>query len=201
MATKIPLLSWSGGVDSTANVISNFSHKIPFETIYIKLPNNEIQQKYELKARKRILKELTKIFGNYHIKDTELDFVGTLAGTGKFVQPYIWATSISYNIDMDKYSQLVFGYIKEYDFWHVKSEFQAVIWASHNLLLADGDVPEFFYPLEWVDKASVIRDYYNYDKRVKPILELTYYCEKGKSKPCGKCKKCKEFKIAKKEAK
>ena len=82
--TNLPLIAWSGGVDSTANIISTFSNKIPFETVYIKLPNNSKQQKNELKARKRISKKLKELFGNYHIKDTEIEFVGILPANGKF---------------------------------------------------------------------------------------------------------------------
>jgi 7-cyano-7-deazaguanine synthase in queuosine biosynthesis len=192
---KVPLISWSGGVDSTANVINYFANSIPFETVYIKLPNNDKQQKYELKARTRILKELTKLFGNYHIKDTVIDFVGVLQDRNILVQPYIWATALSYNIDMTKYNSLVFGYIKEDDFWHIKAEFETVIHASHKLLLSDGKVPELTFPLEWLDKSTIIEKYYNYDKEVKKILDMTYYCE-GSTISCGKCNKCNEFKTA-----
>lgn len=198
--TKLPLIAWSGGVDSTANVISKFSHKVPFETVYIKLPNNEKQQKNELKARKRILKKLTEQFGNYHVKDTEIEFVGVLPANDKFSQPYVWATSLSYNIELSNYSWLIFGYIKTDDFWHVKHEFESVIHSSHKLLLSNGKVPPIEYPFEWLDKAYIITNYYKYDKNIAPILDLTYYCEKGTVKPCGKCNKCKEFKIAKKES-
>jgi len=198
--SKVPLLSWSGGVDSTANVINYFSNGIPFETVYVKLPNNDVQQKNELKARKKIIKALTAIFGNYHIKDTEVDFVGVLQANNKFVQPYIWATSISYNIDMTKYSKIVFGYIKEDDFWHVKHEFETVIRTSHKLLLADGNVPNLEYPLEWHNKSNVINTFYDYQDNVKPILDLTYYCDSGKNKQCGKCKKCNETRQATEEA-
>lgn len=201
MKNKLPLIVWSGGVDSTANVISCFSNKIPFETIYIKLPNNEKQQKNELRARKRLTKKLTELFGNYLIKDTEIDFVGVLTANNKFTQPYVWATSMSYNVDFHNYSSLVFGYIKTDDFWHVRHDFETVIHASHKLLLADGEVPLIEYPLEWYNKTDVIAKYYKYDKNVIDVLDLTSYCDSGKAKPCGKCGKCIEFNKGKQEAK
>jgi len=204
MATRLPLLSFSGGVDSTLNVISYFRDEVPFATVYVKLPNNEKQQKNELKARKRILKALTAIYGNYHVKDIEIDFVGTLKARGKFVQPYVWATSICYNIDMTKYHRLVFGYIKADDFRHVKPEFETLIRTSHKLLIADGNIPDLNYPLEWHNKVDVIKAYYSNhtdSADIKSILDMTYYCEEGKVKPCGKCIKCEAFDAAVKAAK
>ena len=195
MSNKIPLVSWSGGVDSTANVINLFANNTPFETVYVKLPNNEEQQRRELKARKKILKKLTKIFGNYHFKDHIVTFVGMLPGNanGMLVQPYIWATSISYLIDMTNYSEIVFGYIRHDDFWHVRQDFETLLKASQRLLLKKGNVPELSYPLEWYTKELVISNFYRYNDKVAPILDMTSFCEGAGTKPCGICHKCKEM--------
>ena len=198
MATKLPLIVWSGGVDSTANVIMAFSNEIPFETVYVKLPNNDKEQKQELLARKRIIKKLTALYGNYHIKDTEVNFVGVLPAKDRFAQPYIWATSVAWNVDFDKYTKLVFGYIKGDDFWHVKNEFETVLRASHKLLLQPGNVPPIEYPLEWLTKPYIMRDFY---RNLPEVLKLTYTCSGGKPKPCGKCEKCEQFNKAQEEAK
>jgi len=42
----------------------------------------------------------------------------------------------------------------------------------------------------------MIEKFYKYRDDVLPILDMTYYCEGNKKKPCGKCKKCTELKKA-----
>ena len=186
------LLSWSGGIDSTANVLDMFKTGTEFETVYVKLPNNESMQKRELRARKKILKALTKQYGDYHVKDTMVEYVGTLTPSGGFVQPYVWATSISYNIDLNLYSDLVLGYIRSDDFWHIKHDFEMMIAVSNRMLVFNGDEfrTKITYPYEWYEKADVIRRYDD-DKK---ILKLTSYCESHEIKKgrCGECEKCAE---------
>ncbi|MCK5020091.1 MAG: hypothetical protein KAS32_23760 [Candidatus Peribacteraceae bacterium] len=194
---KRPIVSWSGGVDSTAILIDLFSKKIPFETIYVKLPNNDIQQEYELRARKKLLKKLTKLFGNYHIKDHIITFVGMLAPANKISspQPYVWATSIAFDIDLTKYSEIIFGYIKEDDFWHTKIKFESLLKSAYELLYLGKIIPKISYPLEWVSKAEVISNYYEYDDDVYKLLKFASYCENIKNNSiCGECKKCKDMK-------
>ena len=195
--SKVPLVVWSGGADSTANVIWYFSNHIPFETVYIKLPNNEEQQKRELKARKKILKKLIKIYGNFHLKDTIINFVGVLRppeGTA-LTQPYIWATSLAFNVDLSKYEKIVFGYIRGDDFWHIRPDFETIMTASQRMLLR-GPPPVFDYPLEWATKEKIVDEYYRFDEDVEPLLNLVQVCEGNGTKPCGLCKKCLELSSA-----
>lgn len=190
-------MSWSGGVDSTALVIWYFSNKIPFETVYVKIPNNKINQKKELNARKKILKKLTNLYGKYHIKDNVINFIGVIPNSRHvIVQPYIWAVSIGYCLDLSKYEKISFGYIKGDDFWHCRTQFEGIINLSQSFFKETKI--KFEYRFEWNSKESIIQDYYYFDDDVEKVLEMTVFCEnisENKILECS-CKKCNEYKGA-----
>lgn len=197
MKDKVPLISWSGGVDSTAVVIWYFSKGIPFETVYVKVPNNKFNQAKELAARKLILKKLTDIYGNYCIKDHVINHVLTLRGNRNYpVQAYIWATSICAYLDLSRYKVISFGYIRGDDFWHFRPEFENLITAAVKMADRTNTV-EFEYMLEWRRKHDVIDNFYKYDG-VHETLEMTHVCESTEetTKKICKCSKCQELKSA-----
>lgn len=194
--SKRPLIIWSGGVDSTALVINYISNNIPFDTAYVKLPNNAKTQERELKARKKILKNLSKLYhSNSHCQDHVVEFVGTLRGADtQLEQPFVWATSLVFNLNLSNYSKIVFGYIKGDCFWHVKQEFEQLIQTADRLLRPGADTNiKFNYPLEWNSKQQVIQEHFLFDEQVAKVLPMTSYCEAPElSKKC-KCVKCTDF--------
>ena len=192
---KIPLVVFSGGVDSTALLIYYFSHNIPHATCYAQIPNNAPQHRRELTARKRIIDKLTKIYGNYHTKDTIISGVYSSIKNPNRLSPlaYTWLWSIVYGIDLQHYSQIDFGYIRSDCFWHYAQSVREVY--TQMMSITTFTPPKLAYPLEWYTKQGVYDTFYAFDKNVLPVFDLTYTCEIGKVKPCGKCNKCIDFSL------
>ena len=126
---KKKLLLWSGGFDSTALLITHISNGIEFDLCYCILPNNKVMQDIELRARRIILKKLLAMYPDHKYgKDLLYTYVDTLSGVGNmFPQPYVWGTTLAWNIDIDKYDEIVMGYVKYDDFWHIRTEFEQLV--------------------------------------------------------------------------
>jgi 7-cyano-7-deazaguanine synthase in queuosine biosynthesis len=192
------LIVWSGGMDSTANVINAFGRGYVFDTCYIKLDNNKTMQKYELKARKKILKYLTKLYGKYHGHDYIVEpFCDDVKNVNKFdlSLPILWMNGILYEIDISPYSEIVFGYIHKDGFWHVSNYIEKIYKNSCKMMSALGCPPKLSYPLKWVNKDQVYEDFYAFNDDVHKVIDLIWTCETPTEKTgaCGKCSKCKEL--------
>ncbi len=191
---KKKLIAWSGGVDSTALVIDALSKGIPFDTVYVMLPNNVEQQERELKSRAKILKKLQKLYkGSSHCKDHVIKFVAILTPVDDIllIQPFIWATSIIFNIDLTKYSSVEFGYIHGDSFWRVSEQFENLIISSNKLIRPDYKQKiKIRYPLGWHKKSEVIENFYKFNDRVEKLLKHTISCESAVVSDDCKCNKC-----------
>lgn len=195
---RVPLIVWSGGMDSTANIIHHFGNKIPFETCFVKLDNNIRQQKSELAARKRILKRLTKLYdGNYHIKDHVIEPFGEVTGRQnyKLIQAKLWIDGVLMGMDISKYNEIIFGYICDDQFWHIAHDVKKLYKISCKLMDCN-TFPKLSYPFEWHRKDMLYRDFYKFDDRVREIFDMIWTCEAPKriGVACNECSKCMEQK-------
>lgn len=196
MSSKLPLVLWSGGADSTAIVLSLFAKKEPFNTCYFSIGNNHAQQKRELKARKKLKKILTKRFGLWLLEDNIYNSGESICPSSEIVliQPFIWLTGLILNINAEDTSEIHMGYIKGDDFWHIRSEF---IQAANNLFMITRTnqeliLPTFKFMFEWHTKENI----YTHYTHNRDIFNMTFTCESvtKKGNACGKCKKCIELK-------
>jgi 7-cyano-7-deazaguanine synthase in queuosine biosynthesis len=198
-APKLPLIVWSGGMDSTAVMIHYFSHKIPHHTCYIKL-NQNTQTKFELMARNRILKELTKQYGNYNLADHILNpFSKNIINNNCcLILAKAWIDGILLSLDVSPYNKIVFGYIKGDDFWHYGHVIKELYEVNKKLMYSD-NIPELDYPMEWYNKQEIYDNYYKPDNLSK-YYNMIWTCDNPNNiinrhysvSRCGECKKCRE---------
>lgn len=189
---KLPLVVWSGGMDSTAIVIDHFINNKRFDTVFVKVGNNVHQQKKELSSRKKILNKLTKKYGKVHRNDIIVDFISVESRNLPLIQPKVWVDAIMYGVDLYDYSEILFGYILSDHFWRVRDH-MLDIFESYRKISHTGCFPEIKYPLEFYDKDEIIKEYYTSDE-TKDILNMVWTCEGISSTGyCYGCEKCLEL--------
>jgi 7-cyano-7-deazaguanine synthase in queuosine biosynthesis len=96
---KIPLVVWSGGLDSTYNLVNHISNNQQVDTVYIKLLNNEKKTEKELAAREEIKKllklpnsDLAPIRFDYELEVPR--FGVELYNEFSSIQAFFWAVNI-----------------------------------------------------------------------------------------------------------
>lgn len=198
------LLCFSGGYDSTALLLHQLHNGYHVDTCYFKLPNNSESQSIELNNRKKILNHVSNITHNHSIKgtlghdyvyDLFIPFNSTLYLY--IQQAYLWIQFLILKVDLSKYDNIIFGYVKYDDFWHYSHEIKD-LYNSSLKLTTHIKHANLKYPFEWMTKSDISKwyntsKYYNDNvkKYVDKIEKLVYYCETPiKKKPCGKCPSC-----------
>jgi hypothetical protein len=196
---KKKLIVWSGGYDSTALLISEgFQKNEKFDTCYCALPNNEEQQEREMKARIKILSTLKERYPKHkHCDDYLFEYVCILRhksnGGVSLPQPYVWATTLAWNINVDIHHNVYMGYVTGDCFWHIKHEFEQVVKWSLRLLNTDPkNKINLIYPFEWYNKKFLSDQIYNIDNLNELLynIEVCEYQKKcGVVKVCSSCKR------------
>ena len=187
------LLVWSGGLDSTSILLDHAEKRIPIDTIYISLENNEVKSKREIEARSKI-KEILKTeffynFEDHEIKINALRFDGN-SSLSILSQAPIWILSLLGFGKTREYDEILFGYVRGDDFWHYKHNF---IKAFKYLWLCDSKIPELKYPLEWNFKDTLL-PVYKTNHVFEKIFDLITTCESnGDEDNCGNCDPCKKL--------
>lgn len=185
---KVPLVLWSGGLDSTYLVWSNISNQNVIDTLYVEITNNEEMTDYEHTAIKNLKKSFKKEQYLGFIRN-ELTYVIPSKPDCKLILPQaaIWTDAILWMFDPEKHSHVEIGYIKDDDFWHYKEAIQEL---QKNLFSTFREQEiEVQFPLEWMSKSEII-DIYKSREIGPELLKKIHYCETSK-KPCGKCPSCK----------
>jgi len=188
--TKRILIPWSGGLDSTALVISAYSHNIPFDTCFFKINNNVQLQIEELKARKKILKYLKKQHSMQpHISDVISNINAiNVPSDAQLLLPALLIATLLMTVNLKLYSEIQFGYIKGDDFWHVKEHFEKMFYSGFKMTRS-AEIPKITYPFEWHKKDQIKRDYYSGE--YETIFNKIWFCEKPENRtPCEKCTSC-----------
>lgn len=149
---KIPLVLWSGGLDSTYIVWDHLSKDEPIDTLYVKLNNKE---KSERETKSRLL--IKNLLNQYSISirnsyEIEMPVLG-VSHNVTFTQPLLWLMSITLILDPDIHSHVELGYIRGDDYWHVKDYVEKSCYyldltchIKHGLSIK--------YPLEWMTKVT-----------------------------------------------
>jgi len=192
MAQKYTVI-WSGGADSTLALTMYASYssvQTPVKALTIKGHRqlNKWQLRNEKKARNVYLKWAKK--QGYHVQHVTAKVeVNSNATSGG--QADLWLCHLSPYIEKDE--TVVFPYIKSDDFWHIKHEFVTAFNALSGLKRV---TREIIFPLEWHYKWQIVRDL----KEWKVPDDCWWTCDQpNKSKPCGKCLKCKALKEARRQ--
>lgn len=189
---KLPLLLWSGGLDSTYLLWCRLANGQAVDVLYINLDNNKENSELEQKAIKKLKTIFKKaclpagIRKEYeYVVPTKTSIVVTLP------QAVIWNDGILWNYNPQEHESVELSYVQGDDFWHYRdriASYQKIMFQAHIK-----NIPETFevtYPLEWMKKYEIIKKMQETDLG-KKLLKAVRYCELGSSKkPCGECSSC-----------
>ena len=99
-------------------------------------------------------------------------------------------------LDLQGYSQIVFGYIRYDDFWHFSHAIRSV-YTAYQSIMHQGDYPPLTYPFEWETKQELYDAFFTIDPRVLKLPDIIWTCESptaaDDNTPCTTCKKCLEL--------
>jgi len=193
MEQKVPLIVWSGGVDSTLCLLNELKTNDVVDTVYFRLGNNSKQTRMELIAIKKIRKLLQK---DNKIINLQIQEIAALPSNNNLFlpQPALWISNIVYFINSSRHNRIVFGYIKGDDFWHIKTEFESLYLNLCKIVCVENDSPSLYFPYEWWTKKQIKQEM---KKKYKNVYKLISYCENPEEgKPCEKCGSCLQHKSA-----
>lgn len=183
---------WSGGCDSTLSLLRLLKEKKRVRTISVIHP--QIYAVAENAAARLAIHR--RLFEMGHILDHVGEVVITTptrrhididgANNGGLIQPNIWLGIAASYLEQDE--DLAFGYMRTDDFWHYKTEFNVAF--KHFTKILAKESSELIFPLEWKNKAEIIKELLDND-----LLKYCWTCETptlyGFS--CGNCTPCKHM--------
>lgn len=197
MAQTVPMILWSGGLDSTHVVWNHLANNESVDVLYVNVANNEVKSNREFAAQEKII----DVLGAYpsQIRNRYKLDIGSIFPSKNFksAQAFLWIMAVQLYFDPNLHSHVEAGYIKGDDYWHFKHHAET---AHQSLSHAFHENPGFgiTYPLEWRDKASIYADYLD-QPLGKRLLEHVTWCEAPTieiPKECS-CNPCVTMKLAK----
>lgn len=186
--TKVPLLLFSGGLDSTFNLWCRLE-RTPVDVLYAFGGQSGIKAEAEKKARQRLMELLhktTRFKVRKEIEAIPMDLLG-MPGPVGLSQPPAWLFAALKHVDPETHSSVEIAYVLGDDALMMRHEIQA---AWDNLcLVAKGVKVPLTFPLMRTTKQWVLKH------MTAELLEAVWVCEKPKRvkrKPvaCGTCHPC-----------
>lgn len=176
---KVPLVLWSGGLDSTYIVWDELSRGNDIDIVYVNIENNTDKMKREHRAIDKLKVTLSeydaKILREHKINIPTVQ--GNLHKEVCLSQAFFWSYGLQMAYDRFRHSKVQMGYIKGDDFWPVKSMFEKTIQSSGNAFFGGRDI-QLEYPLEYKDK-HFIYSHYNDSEYGKRLLNDITWCEEA----------------------
>lgn len=191
---KLPLILWSGGLDSTYLVWDHLSKGQSVDTVYINLLNNPYQSKREIKARK-LQKKLFCEYPDAVIRRDIIWDVSNMDETGDIIhiQPFIWLHVLNLVFKKDRHSHIELGYVREDDFWHIASDVKRLYCDIRRIFSSDEpSKEELIFPMEWLTKERVFNSYKESDFG-KRLLPHVTWCEEWKRSAKCACVSCEKM--------
>ena len=187
-------ICWSGGCDSTALLYCVASKYKNHDVVAITLSDEyNSSEKADNIAREKLKKRFDKLAEQDVLSPIifrTIEFNESAVNAGGLVQPAQWA--LLANTFLDTNSSILFGYIREDDFWHYKQQFCGILDNLFSMRCVDtGNYRcKYYFPLEWINKEEIIK----YLKE-KNLFQYCSYCEqptgKNRNMPCKACHSCK----------
>ncbi len=213
MSDKKPLLSFSGGLDSTALLLMEADKKKPIDTFYVSTNNNSYAKRMiEQARRKRILEKVAKRFdivindsvlqldtsATFSKYDTfyvgnEWSTTGCITREAKFTQPMLWLQGAMTLVQPSEHSEVMMGYVGGDQMIYYLERF-ANVWDSLFPILNNGDHVKLTFPLHFVYKVDLLPWYNEH----LDIFKLTWTCERPElggnvHVRCRNCVPCKRY--------
>lgn len=195
MQKPVPLLLFSGGLDSTV-MLSHALKAGDVEVLYVKGHQDPYKAKLELEARKKIIQLLEKRTGNkvirdYHVRATS--YIEPYQGEdGKIVNYYNksfaqvpdWIYGALHVADGQRHDGLYIGYLKS-DVIFPELNKLVMAWNGLNGLASAYPVAVSF-PYGSFTKEDMLK------MIDRELYQLVWYCETpANDKACGCCRPCK----------
>lgn len=188
--SKVPLLLFSGGLDSTF-MLQTALMEGDVETLYVSGAQCPNKVKKELAARKRIIDKLERICKHRVRRDHVIQMENLLDGSTpdhKFVQPMAWIYgALKVSDGGDRHSELRIGYVNG-DSIMVNLQNVLAVWDQAQHFTKWHPLPLVF-PLMYMHKDDILH-------RLNPhVWEDVWVCEMPKRKgaghtACGSCRPC-----------
>ena len=175
------LILASGGMDSTACI--NFYKNLKFDVEALFVDYGQLSLKQELKAVKLICEhykiklDFSKLISNRKYND------GLIIGRNAFL-----CFTALMNFKKDK-GVIALGIHKGTEYYDCSEQFPTDLQKIFNGYSKESIIIET--PFIQFNKIQI----YNYCCLENIPFPLTYSCEKGRKKPCGKCATCKDLKV------
>ena len=191
---KVPLVLWSGGLDSTYLLYSKFLNGHAVDILSVSLENNDSIQKYEVVAMERLTELfLTEESLLAEIQEHHKYKINTIPGNMYFAQPICWFFAALCVFDSTKYSSIEIAYVKGDDVWHHKHDL--LEYMNTIIKIHCREKVEVLFPLEWHEKRQIIKDLQKTRLGIE-LLKNIRYCESPQETPCGECISCVKHEFA-----
>lgn len=185
---KIPLVLFSGGLDSTYLVSYMLSEEGPIDILYVNGGQHPEKIRLELEHRDRLIAQLNEYYPN-KIRCTYECLKQTYFHSGinkKWNQPNAWMQGAFHVIDPELHSCIRLAYVSDdgahfgYHLKHLEQQ-----WRSMQELGFNGDPIPIDFPLLAYTKLNVMEEI---DKRLLPNV---WVCEApSDGKACQSCNPC-----------
>lgn len=199
---KVPLLSFSGGLDSTF-LLQGLLEKGDVETLYVTGAQCGIKVEKEKEVRKKIIKKLEELTGNkvrkdHHVVVKDL-FTGDMPDHA-FLQPALWINGALQVSNADVHEYLAIGYVAGDQVSCMLPEIEKT-WVSIQSFTKHTPIPVEF-PLKFMRKLDILERIYPETVQHVWVCEMPEVMRKGKKvlvtktelfdkiKPCGYCAAC-----------
>lgn len=185
---SVPLVLFSGGLDSTYLVSHLLKEEGPVDVLYVNGSQSPVKMKQELLARDKLIAKMNqyyphKIQGQYECLDPVYIHDGK---NKKWIQPNAWMQGAFKVLVPTRHEKLCIGYVNDdgaYFGMHLPKMQEQ--WKLMQEVGYNGTPISVVFPILHMDKLTVLE---NIDKR---LLSDIWVCETpSDDKHCGKCKPC-----------
>lgn len=189
---KIPLVLFSGGLDSTA-MLWKYLQTTPVDVLYADGGQHPLKIQKELECREKTIEYLNRVCPNKVQRDVRTDNVVIFAGgsTVKYSQPISWMVAALSVLDTNRHSTLAVGYVDDDGGFLRLLPNIVSAWENMQILSKTGDLVPLVFPIIDNSKLALLASI------PVELLDSIWVCEfptKHDTKgivPCMKCKPCK----------
>lgn len=200
LKSKVPLLFFSGGVDSTL-LLTNLIEKGPVDIVSQELSSETIVQlshKHEKKARKNILKYLEKNHPKYSNIRSQTVVVSTnFTLTSRYVTPISQMAAMLEVVCAEAHSEVILGYLADDSWSHLVPAIQET-WNGLQKLYHGHSCSDSLVPLRFPLHSLGCRKKDTIARIDSELLKLCWWCEcpQDEEEVCGLCDSCISHKAA-----
>lgn len=179
------LIPWSGGIDSTYLLYSKLRDGIDVRTFYVRVGNNVVKTRHELRARRRLARTIKVmnlpgkwLSDSWRFNSSLVDGAALIHGP----QTLIWLLHAAMNLKEDVQTVSIAFSVGDGAVYYTRDA--EAVWGAYGGFFS-GNAKLEFPLLKWL-RTDIVR------RLPVDLLKDVWYCENPSpsEKPCGKCDKC-----------